>query len=95
MNEPTPSASSAGQKRAPSPEDIARRAAKLWENYGRPSGRDVEIWLEAEESLRVPVAPFTDGETPPRSARNLESVKTEPAHPPQDPAKRPTKSGRR
>ncbi len=31
--------------------DIAERARQLWESYGRPSGRDVEIWLEAERQL--------------------------------------------
>jgi hypothetical protein len=30
---------------------ISRRAQELWENGGRPSGRDEEIWLEAERQL--------------------------------------------
>jgi hypothetical protein len=30
---------------------IAVRAYQLWEGYGRPEGRDVEIWLEAERQL--------------------------------------------
>jgi hypothetical protein len=29
-------------------EDISQRAYQLWENYGCPDGRDLEIWLEAE-----------------------------------------------
>lgn len=33
-------------------EEIARRARALWEQYGQPSGRDEQIWLEAERQLR-------------------------------------------
>lgn len=32
-------------------DDIARRAQELWEQYGRPQDRDLEIWLEAERQL--------------------------------------------
>lgn len=32
-------------------EDISQRARELWESYGRPDGRDTEIWLEAERQL--------------------------------------------
>jgi hypothetical protein len=32
-------------------EEIAARARELWERYGRPPGRDVAIWLEAERQL--------------------------------------------
>lgn len=32
--------------------EIARRAKELWEQEGRPAGRDQEIWLEAERQLR-------------------------------------------
>jgi hypothetical protein len=32
-------------------EEISRHAYDLWERYGRPDGRDVEIWLEAERQL--------------------------------------------
>lgn len=30
---------------------ISDQARQLWENYGRPHGRDVEIWLEAERQV--------------------------------------------
>jgi hypothetical protein len=30
---------------------IAERARQLWEEAGRPEGRDMEYWLEAEEEL--------------------------------------------
>jgi hypothetical protein len=32
--------------------DIAKRAYELWEQSGRPEGRDVEIWLKAEAEAR-------------------------------------------
>ncbi|HZP58756.1 MAG TPA: DUF2934 domain-containing protein [Opitutaceae bacterium] len=35
----------------PSPEEISQLARELWERSGRPSGRDTEIWLEAEQQL--------------------------------------------
>ncbi|HXG48119.1 MAG TPA: DUF2934 domain-containing protein [Methylomirabilota bacterium] len=38
--------------RQPTHEEVARRAYELWEQRGRPQGRDVELWLEAEGQLR-------------------------------------------
>jgi len=38
--------------RIPTHEEITLRARALWEAKGRPSGRDEEIWLEAEAQLR-------------------------------------------
>jgi hypothetical protein len=35
----------------PTQESISQRARELWERYGRPDGRDNEIWLEAERQL--------------------------------------------
>lgn len=32
-------------------EAVSRQAEKLWERYGRPQGRDEEIWLEAERQV--------------------------------------------
>jgi DUF2934 family protein len=34
------------------PEEIALAAYCLWEQEGRPQGRDVEHWLRAEDVLR-------------------------------------------
>jgi hypothetical protein len=58
--------------------EIARRAYLLWLGYGRPRGRDVAIWLEAERQLlgadrevnqqsggAVPAAPLADVFYPP------------------------------
>lgn len=38
-------------RQGPTEADISRRARELWEGYGRPSGRDEAIWLEAERQL--------------------------------------------
>jgi hypothetical protein len=32
-------------------DEIARRAYQLWEQRGRPQGRDLELWLEAERQI--------------------------------------------
>jgi hypothetical protein len=31
---------------------VSARAYELWEEAGRPSGRDVDFWLEAERQVR-------------------------------------------
>jgi hypothetical protein len=36
----------------PTVEEITRVAHSIWEEAGRPEGRDVEHWLEAESRLR-------------------------------------------
>jgi DUF2934 family protein len=36
----------------PTEKRIRRRARELWEESGRPSGRDLEFWLEAEREFR-------------------------------------------
>lgn len=61
MNE-TPTTLSNTQ--APSHEEISQKAKELWESYGRPAGRDEEIWLEAERSLQSP-APLPSGASEP------------------------------
>lgn len=57
---------------------ISRQAEKLWQRYGRPQGRDDEIWREAEGQVlgsdrqanqqpggAVPAAPLGDVFYPP------------------------------
>jgi hypothetical protein len=34
-------------------ECIASRAYSLWEQQGRPQGRDLELWLQAEKQLKA------------------------------------------
>lgn len=36
---------------------VSRVAYELWENAGRPAGRDLEFWLAAEAKLRAPQQP--------------------------------------
>ena len=36
----------------PTERRIRRRAKALWEQAGRPTGRDLEFWLEAEREFR-------------------------------------------
>jgi len=48
---PVPLPSEQQAQARPLHRNIAERARRLWENYGRPEGRDVEIWLEAENQL--------------------------------------------
>ncbi|MCU0784216.1 MAG: DUF2934 domain-containing protein [Verrucomicrobia bacterium] len=40
----------------PSRETIAERAYHLWEQAGKPSGRDEEFWLRAEAELSAPAS---------------------------------------
>jgi hypothetical protein len=40
------------QQRAPSQDDIARRAYDLYQARGAEQGRDMEDWLRAERELR-------------------------------------------
>lgn len=54
-------------------DNIAQQARKLWDRYGRPAGRDDEIWFEAERQVlgadrkaneqpggAIPAAPLSD-----------------------------------
>ena len=36
----------------PTERRIRRRARELWEQAGRPPGRDLEFWLQAEQEFR-------------------------------------------
>lgn len=51
MNETTSALSNSA---SPSHDQISQKARALWERYGQPSGRDEEIWLEAERLLSSP-----------------------------------------
>ena len=39
-------------------------AYKLWEEAGRPEGRDLDFWLEAERRLAPPAKAPSQGEGP-------------------------------
>ncbi|CCE08189.1 hypothetical protein BRAS3843_2650012 [Bradyrhizobium sp. STM 3843] len=34
-------------------QEISKRAHQLWEQAGRPSGRDQEFWYEAERQIKA------------------------------------------
>ncbi|MBA4138280.1 MAG: hypothetical protein C0518_13285 [Opitutus sp.] len=51
MQNETPIVNPAATRALPLHDTIAARAYELWEGYGRPAGRDVAIWLEAERQL--------------------------------------------
>jgi DUF2934 family protein len=36
---------------------VSRLAYQLWENAGRPAGRDLEFWLAAEAQVRSTTSP--------------------------------------
>ena len=47
----TPNSQVLSRARDVTHEEISARAQALWEQQGRPHGRDEEIWLEAERQL--------------------------------------------
>ena len=46
-------ASSTQPSGVPTPEQIAARAYAIWEGEGRPQGRDMEHWFQAEMLLKA------------------------------------------
>lgn len=77
---PSPRATPPDTRALPLHDEIARQARRLWEGYGRPAGRDVAIWLEAERQVlgtdphvrteagaNVPAANVAGAVYPPRS----------------------------
>jgi hypothetical protein len=92
---------------AVSQENISQRARELWEQYGRPEGRDTEIWLEAERQLlgvdskvegagnvSVAAEDFDDATSneKPRTRIGKSTQTRKPAAPAEEPAKTPAKS---
>ena len=58
----------------PTHEAITARARQLWEDAGRPAGRDQELWLRAEEQLRSEIVP------PARPPAKPRPIPESPAH---------------
>jgi len=50
-------------------DEISARAQQLWEDFGRPVGRDEEIWLQAERALRDSTPPSSETVAPAASDR--------------------------
>jgi hypothetical protein len=64
----------------PSHEAVAQRARQIWQKYGRPSGRDPEIWFEAERQLSTaPDAKSQEGNGSAANAPTTERLKSETA----------------
>jgi len=55
--------------------DIAERARQIWESEGNPTGRDTEIWLNAEQQLSARTAGTTK-KTPATAVRSSQSSAT-------------------
>lgn len=65
MNEAiTPS--TVGARQTVTHEEISRQAQELWEKYGRPTGRDEEIWLEAERAVQSRERMSAERQSPPQ-----------------------------
>lgn len=53
MNAENSSSASSAERNSPAgQQQIAERARAIWEERGRPEGRDLEHWFEAERELR-------------------------------------------
>jgi len=81
----------------PSHDDIAFLAHQMWEKNGRPAGKDVEFWLQAEQWLLAsaqPPAPaasqVTRSAPPPRSKSPLDRF---PGQKAKKPSSKPLKGG--
>jgi hypothetical protein len=88
MNQAT-TPSSVSARETVTHEEISRHAQELWEKYGRPVGRDEEIWLEAERLLqhRGSVSAEEQTATQPEAVSEPPS----PATPPPSAANRPAR----
>jgi hypothetical protein len=53
----------------PTREQIAARAYAIWEQEGRPFGREIEHWLRAERELMPPNGRSQGRAAPPKQAR--------------------------
>ena len=54
--------------------EIARRAYIIWEDEGRPSGRELDHWLRAEAEVKAERTQSTT--QAPKSPQRLEAVPT-------------------
>lgn len=65
-------------------EEIRRRALQIWENEGKPEGKDAQHWAQAERELEVAsksggasgnATGFAEGSATERTAEDLKSGK--------------------
>jgi hypothetical protein len=57
--------------------NVSRVAYQLWENAGRPVGRDLEFWLAAEAHVRSSTKPISIGRGAEVSALSSREEKSE------------------
>lgn len=57
----------------PTPEQIAALAHAIWIDRGRPEGRDIDHWLEAERQLRGDIRPTRAADELPASNAALDA----------------------
>ncbi len=57
---------------------VSRVAYQLWENAGRPVGRDLEFWLAAEAQVRATTHPAATLSPEPSPASPAPAVSKEP-----------------
>jgi hypothetical protein len=55
-------------------EEIAKRAFDLWQQKGRPEGREMEHWLEAEKELHKEESKFENATS--RSSKDRSALRT-------------------
>lgn len=60
----------------PSSEEIAATAYGIWEQEGRPEGRDLQHWLQAEAQLRAVRQPEAPSVIRPPARKPLVAVKS-------------------
>lgn len=76
--------------RSPDSERVAARAYSIWEEEGRPHGRDHAHWHRAESELTgQAVAPDAAGEAPPAEPKKLTRPRKSTALAGDEPAKPP------
>jgi len=65
-------------------DEIRRRAQQIWENEGKPDGKDAQHWAQAEQELEaagrnggasVNATGFAEGSATERTAEDLKSGK--------------------
>lgn len=64
--------SASSQLRGPSQEQVAALAHAIWIDRGRPEGRDLDNWLEAERQLRGENRPHVAADDIPASNEALD-----------------------
>jgi hypothetical protein len=60
-------------------DETAQRAYQIWQDYGCPTGRDEDIWLEAEQQLQQHGSAKRYGKQQPASTSMVDRLRSETA----------------